>query len=70
MNIEHIKKLELGDQCEYCFASDDSGSEEFYIMEDGSTICCDSPECRTQHYEDLIFANQIMNEAQRTEVKA
>ena len=70
MNIKHIKKLELGDQCEYCFADDDSGSEEFYIMEDGSTICCDSPECRTQHYEDLIFANQIMNEAKSMEVKA
>lgn len=70
MNIEHIEKLELGESCEYCFSDDEFGSEEFYIMEDGSTICCDSPECRKQHYEDMVFSNQIFKEAKRTEVKA
>tara|TARA_B100001939_G_scaffold333992_1_gene334536 strand:- start:86 stop:301 length:216 start_codon:yes stop_codon:yes gene_type:complete len=57
MNIEHIEKLELGESCEYCLEDDEFNGKEFYIMEDGSTICCDSSDCRNTHVENMNLEN-------------
>jgi len=63
MNIEHIEKLELGESCEYCL--EDSEDKEFYIMEDGSTICCDSSDCRNTHFENMNFISEVHSEGRK-----